>query len=148
MAIKHTTVGRNSPYFSSLLFPTRTPVIVAGEDNVTYTAEQILGGVIVRDIEGAEEVNDVTPTAAELIAAIAGAAVGTSFECVWVNGNSGANPAAAPTVQLGTGITGLPEGLFWSDGAPLGTYGDTAHIVFMITNVDPGAEAISVIAIA
>jgi hypothetical protein len=66
----------------------------------TYTAAEILGGIIVRDCAGAGR-SDVLPTAALLVAAIPNATVGDVIECVIVNGSD-----AAETITLGAGSGG------------------------------------------
>ena len=56
---------------------TVTTVNTAG--NETYSAAQLLGGLILRDPAGTSR-NDTTPTAAGIVAAIPNASVGSSFE--------------------------------------------------------------------
>src|SRR5262245_45378969 len=84
MAIKHTTVNRGEPYLSSLVFQTRVPASITTAGAVTYTAAQVLGGMIARDPSGADR-TDVLPTAAQLAALIPGVAVGTSFDSCIMN---------------------------------------------------------------
>lgn len=66
----------------------------------TYTAAEILGGVIVRDPNGAGR-SDVLPTAALLVAALPGAAVGDTIQCIIINGAD-----AAETITIGAGAGG------------------------------------------
>lgn len=66
----------------------------------TYTAAEILGGIIVRDPNGAGR-SDVLPTAALLVAAIPGATIGDTIECYIVNGAD-----AAETITIGAGAGG------------------------------------------
>ena len=68
---------------------------------VTYTAAEILGGLIKRDPNGAGR-SDVTPTATLLIAAMPGAKVGDSFVFTIVND---ADAAETITLTAGTGVT-------------------------------------------
>lgn len=68
---------------------------------VTYTAAQLLGGLILRDPAGAGR-SDVTPTAALIIAALPGYAVGDSFEFTIRND---ADAAETITLTAGTGVT-------------------------------------------
>lgn len=68
---------------------------------VTYTAAQLLGGLILRDPNGAGR-SDVTPTAALIVAAIPGCAVGTAFEFEIRNT---ADAAETITVTAGTTVT-------------------------------------------
>lgn len=67
----------------------------------TYTAAHLLGGLILRDPNGASR-SDVTPTAALLIAALPGFAVGDSFEFTIRNT---ADAAETITVTAGTNVT-------------------------------------------
>lgn len=68
---------------------------------VTYTAAQLLGGLILRDPNGAGR-SDVTPTAAQIIAAITNAAAGKSFEFTIRNT---ADASETITVTAGTDVT-------------------------------------------
>lgn len=68
---------------------------------VTYTAAQLLGGLILRDPNGAGR-SDVTPTAALLKAAFPGVNTGTAFEFTIRNT---ADAAETITITAGTGVT-------------------------------------------
>lgn len=74
---------------------------ISTADAVTYTAAQLLGGLIIRDPAGGAR-SDVTPTAALIIAAIEQAGVGNSFEFVIKNA---ADASETITVTAGTGVT-------------------------------------------
>src|SRR5262245_17594613 len=65
----------------------------------TYTAADVLGGIIVRDPNGAPR-TDTLPTAAQLVAAIAKPRPGDTIECLIVNG---ADAAEVLTINAGTG---------------------------------------------
>lgn len=67
----------------------------------TYTAAELVGGLILRDPAGANR-SDVTPTATAIVAAIPGAIVGSSFEFVIRNT---ADAAETITVTAGTDVT-------------------------------------------
>ena len=67
----------------------------------TYTAAELLGGLILRDPNGAGR-SDVTPTAAAIIAELDEPAVGSSFEFTIRNT---ANAAETITVTAGTDVT-------------------------------------------
>jgi hypothetical protein len=73
----------------------------ATADAVTYTAAQLLGGLILRDPAGGAR-TDVTPTAALIVAAIPGCAVGSSFEFTIRNA---ADASEAITISAGAGVT-------------------------------------------
>lgn len=68
---------------------------------VTYTAAQLLGGMILRDPNGGGR-SDVTPTAALLKAALPGVAAGTGFEFTIRNT---ADAAETITITAGTNVT-------------------------------------------
>src|SRR5262245_33603853 len=66
---------------------------------VTYTPAQILGGIIVRDPNGAAR-TDTLPTAALLVAAVPQAFVGLTIRCTITNA---ADAAETITIAAGTG---------------------------------------------
>ena len=76
-----------------------TSIATAGA--ATYTAAQLLGGLIIRDPAGGAR-SDVTPTAALIIAALTQAGVGNSFEFTIKNA---ADAAETITVTAGTDVT-------------------------------------------
>lgn len=121
------------PVFSQ---PAPTSINTAG--NVTYTAAQLLTGIILRDANGGAR-TDVFPTAALLVAGMgAAAAVNASFEVLIVNTSGAAN-----TVQITMGSGGTSGG-----GAVLATIAQSTSRLFTIrlTNVTAGAEAYTVYA--
>lgn len=75
------------------------PASIATAGNVTYTAAQLLSGVIVRDPAGASR-TDVLPTAALLVAEMSDPKVGQMVDCLVVNG---ADAAETITFTAGTG---------------------------------------------
>lgn len=83
------------------LFSKSTPATVTTAAAVTYTAAQLLGGLILRDPNGAAR-SDVTPTAALLVAAVKHCNIGSSFEFTIRND---ADAAETITVTAGTGVT-------------------------------------------
>lgn len=70
-------------------------------DNHTYTAAELLGGLILRDPNGGAR-SDPTDTAANIIAAMRQAGVGNSFEFTIRNT---ADASETITVTAGTGVT-------------------------------------------
>jgi hypothetical protein len=72
--------------------------------NVTYTAAQILGGLILRDPNGGAR-TDVLPTAALLAAELGGAKAGDSFEFTLRN-----TADANETITVGAGVGGTVSG--------------------------------------
>ncbi|MGL5131298.1 MAG: hypothetical protein ACRC78_02160 [Planktothrix sp.] len=77
------------------------PVLIATAGPATYTAAQILTGLVLRDPAGASR-SDVTPTAALIVAAIPNAVIGSVFEFVLKNE---ADAAETITVTAGAGVT-------------------------------------------
>jgi len=67
----------------------------------TYTAAELIGGLILRDPNGANR-SDVAPTAAAIVAGYAGGIVGSSFEFTIRNT---ANAAETITLTTGAGMT-------------------------------------------
>jgi hypothetical protein len=76
-----------------------TTISTAGA--VTFTAAEIMGGLILRNPNGAARA-DLLPTAADIIAAIDNAKVGDSFEFI-VRNTAGA--AETITITTNTGLT-------------------------------------------
>lgn len=101
----------------------------------TYTAAQLLGGLILRDPNGAGR-NDVTPTAAQIVAAIAGAAVGHSFEFTIRNT---ADAAETITVTAGAGVT--------LSGTMTIAQNNTKRFLAVLTNVGSTTEAVTIYSI-
>lgn len=75
------------------------PASIATVGPATYTAAQILGGIIVRDTNGAAR-SDTLPTAALLVAALPGVRVGDVVRCQIING---ADAAEVLTILVGAG---------------------------------------------
>lgn len=115
-----------------------TPVSINTAGAVTYTAAQLLSGVIVRDTNGAGR-TDVLPTAALLVAGInavgSGAKVGDRVECLLINGAD-----AAETLTLNNGSGGTDDA---NDLRATKTIGQNASkmITLRLTNVTAGSEA-------
>jgi hypothetical protein len=104
--------------------------------NVTYTAEEFLGGFIIRDPNGAIR-TDVTPTAAQLVAKYNGAAVGSGVRVVIRNNSGGVDEVI--TMAEGTGVTfaalnGTTDDITIAANA-------THEFMLLFTNVTVGAEA-------
>lgn len=84
---------------AAFVLPTLTATSDATAGARTYTAAEILGGIIVRDTNGASR-SDVLPTAALLVAAMPGCAVGDTIRCWIING---ADAAEVLTIGAGSG---------------------------------------------
>lgn len=113
--------------------PMILPVTIATAGNVTYTPEQLLSGMILRDGNGGAR-TDTLPSAAALVEAVQGAMVGTSFTCELRNTSS---TAIAITLAAGTGGTLNPAS---TAVAQL----NTKSLLINFTNVGIGAEAYTV----
>jgi hypothetical protein len=83
------------------VIPTFTVSTVTTASAVTYTAAQLLGGLILRDPNGAGR-SDILPTGALVAAAIPGVAAGHSFEFTIRND---ADAAETITLTAGTGAS-------------------------------------------
>lgn len=112
-----------------VLSPLNTVTTEATVGAVTYTAAQIVGGVILRDPAGAGR-SDVTPTAALLLAALPGAQVGQAFEFTIRNT---ADAAETITVTAGTGTT--------ISGTATIAQNNSKRFMVVFTNVTGAAEA-------
>lgn len=93
--------ARTSPHFNTLVYPQATATTLTTAGALTLTAAQLLGGLILRDPNGAGR-TDTTPTAALLVAAIPGVQIGQFFEFTIRND---ADAAETITVAAGTGGT-------------------------------------------
>jgi len=129
----YNTAGESVNYADHPLAHKTTPASISTAGAVTLTAAQLLGGIIVRDPNGAGR-TDTLPTAALLVAACPGAVVGTTVQCVIING---ADAAEAITIQEGTGGT-------WDanfGAAKTIAQNTTKTVRLRLTNVTAGAEA-------
>lgn len=110
------------------------PISDATAGNRTWTAAEILTGIIVRATAGASR-SDTLPTAALLVAAVPGAQVGDTIEFMLVNGAS-----AAETITVNAGAGGG-----FDANQPAGTRVLAQNVTKMInirlTNVTPASEA-------
>lgn len=128
------------PRFSTVLFPTNTPVtqvLTTGGGVVTGTTAQAMGGVLRASTTNAQ--TWTTPTAALIVAAINGCQVGNSFDLDIINYG-----ASTLTVGLGTGVTTTTVATV----APVLTIVTLAakRFKFVVTNVTPGSEAVDLYA--
>lgn len=99
---------------------------------VTYSTAQILGGLILRDPAGAGR-SDVTPTAAELVAACPGVTAGSSMQFTIRNT---ADQNETITLDDGTGVT-------ISGTATVGQNNSKTFLLYF-SNVTSGSEAVTV----
>ena len=116
----------------SLCFPLMTVTTKATAAAVTYTAAEVLGGLILRDPAGAGRA-DLLPSAADLVAAINGAEVGTAFEFSIRNT---ADAAETITVTTNTGLT--------LSGTMTIAQNNSKRFCAVITAIASGSEAVTV----
>lgn len=126
--------GLQDPRLQSLVMPLIVPVSIATAGNVTLTAAQLLGGLIIRDGNGGAR-SDNLPTAALLVDAIQGAMVGTSFQCEFRN-STGTAVAITLVAPAGSGAT--------ISGTATVAQLNTKTLLFVLTNVTIGSEAYTV----
>jgi hypothetical protein len=103
---------------------------------IAFSAEDMIGGVILRDPSGAPR-TDVTATAALLVAAFPNAAVGVSFRLVIRNT---ADAAELITVGPGTGVTLNPA-------IPTIAQNNSKEFIVRFDNVTAAAEAVTMISL-
>lgn len=121
--------GLQDPRFDGPVVPTVTPVSYSTAGNLTYSVNDILGGLISRDTNGAAR-TDTLPTAAAIVAAMQGAQVGHSFEFVIKNIAGAANSL---TVAAGAGGT--------TSGTMTVAQSNVKCFLLVLTNVTIGSEA-------
>ena len=98
----------------------------------TYTAAELVGGLILRDPAGASR-SDVTPAAADIVAEISGAIVGSSFEFTVRNA---ADAAETITLTAGAGVT--------LSGTMTIAQNNSKRFLAVCTNVTGAAEAVTI----
>lgn len=99
---------------------------------VTYSAAELIGGLILRDPAGASR-SDVTPTAAAIVAGITGCVVGSGFEFTIRND---ADAAETITLTAGSGIT--------LSGTMTIAQNYSKRFIAVVTNIGSGTEAVTV----
>ena len=118
--------------FSTLVYDTTTPATETTAAAVTYTVTQVLGGLILRDPNGAARA-DLLPTAAAIVAAIEGVQLQTSFEFTIRNT---ADAAETITVTTNTGLT--------LSGTMTIAQNNSKRFKAVVTNITSGTEAVTV----
>lgn len=120
------------PLLGGTLGSTFVPTTITTAGVVTYTAAQLIGGLILRDTNGADR-SDVSPTAAQIVAALPGATNGQSFQFDLVN-TADANESI--TLTAGTGVTVA--------GTATVAQNDGKRWIVYVTDVTAGAEAVTI----
>jgi hypothetical protein len=132
MAIPTFTPTYGYPRLSSLVFPVTTPATVSTAAAVTFSAAEVLGGLILRDPNGAGRA-DLLPTAALLVRAIEGVAPGCSF---YFDIRNTADAAETITITTNTGLT--------LSGTMTIAQNNSKRFLARVTNSTPGSEAVTV----
>lgn len=109
-----------------------TESIVNTAGNATYTATQVFDGIIERDCNGADR-TDTTPTAAQLVAIVPHAVVGSSIE-VFIRNSS--TSLELITLNEGTGVT--------FSGSLTVAAGITSRYLCLLTNITASSEAVTI----
>jgi hypothetical protein len=120
----------------TLNYPTITITPEGAAGNTTYSVAEVLSGLVNRDALSAAK-SDTLPTAAAIIAGINGCQVGTSFRTILRNTSAA---AGSVTLITNTGLTLI--------GTMVVPFQSLQELLFVVTSVTPGAEAISVISLA
>lgn len=115
---------------SGLCYPKTTVTTLTSGATVTYTAAQILGGLITDTISAGCAAT--LPAPASIVAAINGAVVGTSFDVVIKN-------TAASAIT----ITVTANGASTIVGTATITQNNSKMFKGIISNVTPGSEAVA-----
>lgn len=117
------------------VFKKQTISAVSSASNATYTAAQVIGGIINRDPNGANR-TDTTPTAAQLVAEMQSknSAVTTNSSFPFLLSSD--SNVYSVTVAAGTGVTLVGSGLVRA--------GKTLEIDVVATNIASGSEAVSI----
>lgn len=132
MTLPNFLPARNAPFFSSLVYPFYTVTSLSTAGALTLTPAQVLGGMILRNTNGAGR-TDTLPTAALLAAAVYGVDVGIGFEFT-IRNTAGA--AETITVAAGTGVT--------ISGTATIAQNNSKRFLVVFTNISPGNEAYTV----
>lgn len=125
--------GIPEPLLGGTFSTTFTPTTIATAGVATYTAANFLGGLILRDPNGGSR-SDVSPTAAQIVAAMPGASIGQSFQFDIVNT---ADASETITLTAGTGVT-------VSGTATIAQNNGKRWIVYITDLSNPGAPAVTI----
>lgn len=115
--------------FDGPVFPLTVPVSYSNAANNTLQLSDLLGGLIIRDCNGAAR-TDTLPSASVLVEGIQGAMVGTSFEFT-VKNISGTAVAVTLAVPAGNATS----------GSMAVNQSNAKYFLLVFTNVTIGKEA-------
>lgn len=122
-------LGAHKVLGGGVMSPLNTVATITTAGAVTYTAANLVGGMILRNPSGASR-SDVTPTAALLLVELPGAQVGQAFEFTIRNT---ATAAETITVTAGTGAT--------VSGTMTIAQNNSKRFMVVFTNVTAASEA-------
>lgn len=125
--------NRDVMAIGGLLMDTRTSTAVTTDGNATYTAAQLLGGIITRSAITSNRV-DAFDTAANIVAAIPGAVAGMTFD-ILVNNNDDASTIT---------VNGASTGITYEGAATALAAGEACKFTAVLTDVTGGMEAVTV----
>lgn len=118
------------PLLGGAFTDTFTPTTYSTAGVVTYAAADLIGGLILRDPNGSAR-SDVSPSAADIIGAMPGAAIGQSFQFDLVNT---ADASEQITLTAGAGVT--------VSGTATIAQNNGKRWIAYITNATSGSEAV------
>jgi hypothetical protein len=121
-----------NPVFATNVFPKTTTTTITTAGAETLTAAQLIGGLILRDPAGGAR-TDTTDTAANVVAAISEAVVGSSFEVIIRND---ADAAETITIAGGSGVT--------TSGTMTIAQNNIKRFRVVLTNVTAASEAATI----
>jgi hypothetical protein len=126
-----TRLGEGEPYMAPVMVLRSATVSAAGA--TTYTAGQVVGGLIVRtDTTGAR--TDTLPAAAALVAQLRGAYAGLTTRCILRNaGDYAITLAGGGGVTLATAVV-VPRYR-------------TFELLLVVNSIAPGSEALTVLSL-
>jgi hypothetical protein len=123
--------SRGFPQMGQIPQPTVTVSTLATAGAITYTADQFLGGLILRDPNGAGR-TDLLPTALSVLQALPGAAVNQSFQFDLRN-----TADASETITLSaTNIAGATI-----SGTATIAQNNSKRFLLVVTSIDPASPA-------
>lgn len=110
-----------------------TPVAISTAGAVTFTAAQVLTGMIIRNCNGANRA-DLFPTAADFVNALGNGVKPGHHVDFWIRNNSGA--AETTTLTTNTGLT--------LSGTMAVAQNNAKHFRAVVTTETKGSEAVTV----
>jgi hypothetical protein len=132
MALTSFTPSTSYAKLKSLVYEYVTVTTKSTAAAVTFSAAEVLGGLILRDPNGAGR-QDLLPSAADLVAAINGCEVGTAFQ---FHIRNTADAAETITVTTNTGLT--------LSGTMTIAQNNAKSFWAVVTSITSGSEAVSV----